>query len=663
MRSSVDRRLAVSAGIVLAVLLLTHLVTWTLQSFIEPIQAEGIDRLFRIRSHIASLAPRYDETIILVPIDDASLQSLGNFYLGRSEHARLVRNLGRAGVAAQFHDMIFAAPQDAAEDRELAEATADAGNVYYGMALGLSRGRNAPDPAPPSGPVGEVLENLRWEPEVRGDPNDLVKTNSYFVTFPLLAEPARGVGSVDIVPDNDGVYRRMPLVVRDRDKFLPTLALLVVCDYLGVEPSTIEVKPGRSVTLPGASRPGSDHAEDLVIPVDGQGRLIVNFVGPWGQIKSYPFDKIYEASDDRFMLMDLKEEIAGKIAVVSWIATGAGDIGAVPTDPLFPLVGVHANAMNTILTENFLRELSPLQMLLLVELPLLALLLLVGTRLSTIPFVSVAVILMVALFLLAGVIFLFGGWIIRLPTPLLAMLGTTLGLASYQFHVESKAKAVLRNTFDSYFSPSVVDKVMGDVHQLTSAAQKKNLTILFSDIKDFTRHTAEMDATHVRELLNEYFEKMIEIVFEQEGTLDKFIGDGLMVFFGDPQPQSDHTDRCVRTAIAMQLAARELNEQWRSRGDMPLEIRVGIHAGPVVVGNLGSNRRLSYTVLGESVNLAQRLESSAPTGGILISRQAWKQVRADVDSRELEPIRVKGFDRPIEVLEILVPDRKPPPAT
>ncbi len=158
----------------------------------------------------------------------------------------------------------------------------------------------------------------------------------------------------------------------------------------------------------------------------------------------------------------------------------------------------------------------------------------------------------------------------------------------------------------------------------------------------------------MRRLLNEYFERMIEIVFEYEGTLDKFIGDGLMVFFGDPQSQPDHAVRCARAAIEMQKAARELDRIWSDRGDMPLRIRIGINTGEVIVGNMGSRRRLSYTALGEPVNVAQRLEASAPVGGILVSERTRGLFDETVPIEPREPIRVKGIDTPVSVYEIPV---------
>jgi adenylate cyclase len=162
-----------------------------------------------------------------------------------------------------------------------------------------------------------------------------------------------------------------------------------------------------------------------------------------------------------------------------------------------------------------------------------------------------------------------------------------------------------------------------------------------------------MDAGHVRMLLNEYFGRMIEIVFRHDGTLDKFLGDGLMVFFGDPEPQADHAERCVRAAVEMQRAAADLDRAWKARGDMPLAIRIGINTGEAIVGNMGSERRLSYTALGRAVNLAQRLEAHAPVGGILISARTNQQLEGRVPTASREPILVKGIDEAIPVYEVI----------
>jgi adenylate cyclase len=639
------------AGLLAGTLILTHVVIAALGTLFEPLQSQTIDRLFRLRSNFESFVPSYDDAVVHVAIDEESLRRTEGFYFGRHEHARLVRNLGRMNVAAQLHDVIFGAPQDEAEDRELVAATREAGDVFYGMALGLSRGEGlvAPEAAPDQ---RAILERAGWAPNLVGDPNDLPVASAYVLTFPALAAAAEGLGALDLVPDVDGVHRRVSLIVRDEGRYVPAAALRVLCHYLGVSPDRVEVDPGRAVTLRDALDPRWGESRDVVIPVDRAGRMIVNYVGPWGSMTTYPLLEIFNASDERFVMEMLKDELAGKIAMVSFVSTGMGSVGAVPTDPTFPLSGVHANVINTVLTGQFLRDTSPPAMFLLVEFPLLLLVFVAARYLSTIPFVATALALIVVYLSTVALAFLYQGRILDVPGPVMALALSALVLAAYQFHVESRARAVLRGTFDAYFPPPVVDKIMGRSERLLGTAQKKELTILFSDVEDFTKHTAAVDAADVRRLLNEYFETMIDIVFRHGGTLDKFIGDGLMVFFGDPESQPDHAERCVRAAVDMQRAVRELNGVWAERGDMPLKIRIGINTGEVVVGNMGSSRRLSYTVLGEAVNLAQRLEAAAPAGGVLISRRT-RELLGDAHQVEpRDPIVARGFDRPIPVYQV-----------
>jgi adenylate cyclase len=200
----------------------------------------------------------------------------------------------------------------------------------------------------------------------------------------------------------------------------------------------------------------------------------------------------------------------------------------------------------------------------------------------------------------------------------------------------------------------VVRKIMANPNMITAVGQKKELTIMFTDIKSFTTYSSTMTPDQIQKMLNEYFGAMVDIVFKYEGTVDKFIGDGLMVFFGDPEPQPDHAVRCVRAAIEMQLKCRELKIRWEKEGLFPLRVRVGINSGPVVVGNMGSSRRLSYTALGSDVNLAQRLESNAPVEGILISHRTNELLAGQIKTIPHDPILVKGLSEPIQVYEVPV---------
>ncbi len=365
------------------------------------------------------------------------------------------------------------------------------------------------------------------------------------------------------------------------------------------------------------------------------------------------FTYIVGVPNDRTEFALLADGLRGKIVVVSEVATGASDVGPVPTDPEFPLNGVHSNALNTILTETFLDDANGLQMLL-IEVAILLLVLLLALRLSPKSFSITSIGVIIVYFVVSLIVFLSVGFVVNVLRPIVEIAFASFGIVAYRYVGEQKAKEVLKRSFEAYFPPTVVRRLMGNPSLITTGGQKKELTILFSDIKSFTTYSSTLAPDVIQKLLNEYFEAMVEILFKLEGTVDKFIGDGLMVFFGDPEPQTDHALRCVRAAIEMQRKCRELKRRWEKESRFPLMVRMGINTGLVVVGNMGSARRLSYTVLGADVNLAQRLEANATPEGILISHTTNELVKDAVKTRRLDPIKVKGLDQPIAVYEVQV---------
>ncbi len=597
--------------------------------------------------------PPYDDTIVHVDLTNSTIQRLNNFYLNRSHYAQLSRNLTVMNVSAQLFDFIFAARTNDKEDSAFIEATKKAGNVYYGLAFQLLKQDDIQLEAQGNEKDLEYLDRTKWHVTVKGDPKEMYVGADPLLTFSALGSASKGLGFLSLEFDRDGVFRRMPLLVRYKDAFYPSFSFRAICDYLGVPPERIVIRPGKTITLKDAKRPGGAAAHDIVIPIDRSGNMVINFVGPWERMKHYNFADVLRASDDRDEMEMWEEELTGKIVVISQVSTGSSDVGPVPTDTHFPLSGLHANVMHTILMESFLRELSNREMVF-VELMLLLIILALSMRLSSVSFSLGTIAAAVSYIGFASVLFFYGQIIAHVVRPILMATFALISILAYRYINEEKQKEFLRRTFEAYFPPLIVKKIMGNPEMIASGGYKKELTILFSDIKNFTGYSSAMTPDHIQELLNEYFEAMTDIVFKYQGTVDKFIGDGLMVFFGDPDPQSDHALRCVRAAIEMQKRVRDIKAKWEKRGDMPIQIRIGINTGTVVVGNMGSARRLSYTVLGAAVNLAQRLESSAPVEGIMVSQRTYDLVKDHVPTRPLGQIRVKGFEEFIDVYEIPV---------
>ena len=627
--------------------LLAHLPFLLLPGVFESWNAQVFDQLFSFRASSARFQPPYDDRIVHVDINNASLKQIGRFYLDRAHYARGVRNLGQMGVAAQAYDFVFAAPQSDSEDQALIQAASGASNAYFGVAFRLA-GR--PDPASGDQPdVDAYLARTAWRIQIAGDAKSpgLRFGVAPLATFPALAEAAHALGSLTIEPDADGVIRRMPLLLRYNDAFYPSLPLRVMCDYLHVAADHVVLRPGASITLLRSPEP------DIVIPIDAGGHYRINFIGAWDRMKHFNFSDVYRASEDRDEMDLFRQDLSGRIVIVADVSANSRDVGSVPTDREFPLSGLLANVMHNILTRSFLHELTFTEALA-VDLLLLAAVYVFGLRLRPIPFAASVAVLMSVYLGAVTLSFLYAQIMVPVVRPVLMLALAVTFNVGYRYVVEEQDKAFVRRTFEAYFPSKVVKRIIANPQLIAGAGERKELTILFSDIVGFTKRSSTLPPDRIQAFLNEYFEAMIDIVFKYEGTVDKFMGDGMMVFCGDPEPQPDHATRCVRMAIDMQLRIRELSGMWEEKGETPLQVRIGINTGVVVVGNMGSARRLSYTVLGADVNLAQRFESNAPVGGILISQRTKDLLDSSIATRSAGKIHVKGLDEPFDAYEVVL---------
>ena len=223
-------------------------------------------------------------------------------------------------------------------------------------------------------------------------------------------------------------------------------------------------------------------------------------------------------------------------------------------------------------------------------------------------------------------------------------------------HEELARRVVERQALERFLSSNIVEKILANPDEIHLGGENQTVTILFSDIRGFTRMSEHMEPHAVVELLNEYFSEMTDLIFESGGTLDKYLGDGIMAVYGAPLPKPDDALRATKTAMEMQRALAALNRDWESRGQQPLRMGVGVNTGPVTAGNIGSAKRMDYTVIGDAVNLASRLCSNAAGGQILVSESTYLQLNGRIPAQRLEPIRVKGKETPVELHEVLWQD-------
>jgi serine phosphatase RsbU (regulator of sigma subunit) len=428
------RPLLLAAGLLAAVNLFHLLFPAIFDTWDERLS----DQYLRLKTKIPGFAPPYDGAVVHVDLNNTSLRALKDYHPTRGHYARVIRNLGKMKVSVQMCDIIFAGETGNENDRLLMEATGQSRDVVFGMAFRLSsspgRADAVEDPA-----ARDYLRQTAWKIEASPDSARYYHGIDPLITLLPLAELSLGTGFLTLVPDPDGVIRRLPLLVRFEGAFYPSFALKSVCDFLKVPPHRVALGPG-AITLRGAVRPGRPQGADLVLPVDSRGGMRINFAGPWGRMKHYNFSDIYFASDDPERLGDFQDELEGRIALLSDISTGSADMGQVPIDEAYPLSGVHANAVNTILTGSFIREL-PGTAATAVEILLLLAVTALSFHRSALVSAGGSAGLGALLATSAGLVFLQWNLLVPVVKPLIVMVFGWAGLSTWHALENARARA------------------------------------------------------------------------------------------------------------------------------------------------------------------------------------------------------------------------------
>ena len=461
------------------------------------------------------------------------------------------------------------------------------------------------------------------------------------VNIPVISKAAVGAGYFNIFPDRDGTVRWIPLVIKYGDKHYCALSLAVLQKFLDNPPLVLRI-----------AEFGVDEIRlgDLSIPTNEEGRMLVNYRGPQ---KTFPH---YSATDVIHGRVPA-EAFKGKIVLVGATAIGIYDIRVTPFDHIFPGLEVHANVIDSILQQQFLHRPNWVTLFDLLAIILIGLILgIILPRVKALWGALAGGLLFFAFFFLLPM-FLFkeqGVWV-NITYPILNLILTYLGITGYRYMTEEREKKKVRGAFQYYLTASVVEQMLKNPEKLKLGGEKKDLTVLFSDIRGFTSISEHMTPEGLVRFLNEYLTKMTDIVFKYDGLLDKYMGDAIMAIWGAPLDQADHAHRACYTALDMVQELRVLQGKWAAEGLPYLNIGIGINAGPMVVGNMGSERRFDYTVMGDSVNLGSRLEGLNKVYGtnIISSEMTYERVREEILGRELDLVRVKGKDQPVKIYELL----------
>ncbi|MDP2433877.1 MAG: adenylate/guanylate cyclase domain-containing protein [Pseudomonadota bacterium] len=610
-----------------------------------------------------------DERVVIVDIDDKSLKEIGRWPWPREEVAKLTRNLfEQYGVAAVGFDVVFSEP-DQSSGLPVLERMARgplAGDA--GFAANLARLRPQLDydgklaDALGSGPaVLGYYFNFAPPVEVNGQlPAPLfscAELAKYGVTprhavgynanLNILQARADSAAFYNMEADFDGVARRMPVLMEYDGQCYGSLAFMTTRAGMGSETPKIIPAQGH--------RPATLDMDGLLVPLDAQAHALV----PYRAANAFAYVSAADVIHTRVASASLE----GRIVLIGSTAPGIMDLRVTPVSKILPGVEIHASLISGILDGTVKWEPVDVRGMELAALTVAGLLL--AALLPAIsPLWSALATLLLASLLTGGNFYAWSAWHAHLPlaASLLAVLGLFVLNMSYGFFVEARSKAQITKLFGQYIPSELVDEMAKDPARYSLRGESKVMTVLFSDIVSFTSFSEKLEAAQLAEMLNMYLSAMTRIVQEGRGTIDKYIGDAVMAFWGAPMSDEQHARDAVLVALAMQKGLIELNPRLEARGWPPVKIGVGVNTGRMSVGNMGSEFRMAYTVMADAVNLASRLEALTRQYGVgVLAGETTKADCPDMSFQLVDRVRVKGKDVPVAIYEPLGVTAELPP--
>jgi adenylate cyclase len=460
-----------------------------------------------------------------------------------------------------------------------------------------------------------------------GKPHDLIEARAYEPPTALLNDAATSIGFFDIDADVDGEIRTEMTVVHFDGQYCAPLFIAVTDAFANRAPMVLGLDQDG---VSGVSIAG------VRIPVDDDGRMLVNF-----RRGANPFP--YYSISDIINHKIAPEKLEGKIVLVGATAHGLGDRGVTPVNPDMPRVEIHANAIDNMLQGDFLRRPIEAQEISLAATLLIGIAMSLGVAwLSAMSSAALGVILLVGYYAYAQNRLLHEGLVIGIVFPMFAAIVIYMFLAGYRYITEGREKRYLRTAFEHYLNPDVITSLLDSPEGLKLGGERRHLAILFADIVSFTKRAEKTTPEDLLALLNTYMTSMIDVIFKTGGVVDKLMGDGIMAFWGAPNDLENPSRSAIDCALKMLENLRVLQTTDPRFAD--LDIGIGISTGDVVVGNLGGENRFDYSVIGDTVNFASRLEGLTRHFKVhlLVSRETYTEAGAGYIGRELGLVKVKG---------------------
>lgn len=661
--------LLIALGMVIVLLFLGDAAKFYRLGFVQYIDAKLYDYRLRL-----TLPKTGDERIVILDIDEKSLKEDGRWPWGRDKMATLMENLfEKYGIAVVGFDVVFAERDNSSglkvlqdlgrnQFKDVAQFQSvlaqikphlEYDNLFadkikqHNVVLGYyfsnsERGANKaisgalPEPVFPAGTFkGRPISFMQWD--------------SYGANLPELQSSAATAGHFNPVVDFDGVVRRIPMIVEYEGAYYESLSLAVVRTALGMpklSPGYANTKDKNYAGLEWMTLESSQG--NLHIPVDGEVSALVPYRGERGAFRYIPASDVLHK---RVPLADLQN----KIVLVGTSAPGLMDMRSTPVGEVYPGVEVHANMISGILNQDIKQNppyvLGANVLLLLTIGFALAILLpmfspIYGTLLS-----AGALTLVIAV---NGSLWQYGNIALPLAGGLIMVLSLFALNMTYGYFIESRTKRQITGLFGQYVPSELVDEMSKNPEQVSMEGDSREMAILFSDVRGFTTISEGLEPKELSQLMNEFLTPLSRVIYGHRGTIDKYMGDCIMAFWGAPLPDTRHSYHAVLSGLEMQRKLTELQPHFKERGWPEIRVGVGINTGRVSVGNMGSEVRVAYTVMGDAVNLASRLESITKEygAGVLVG-ELTKEETPEFVYRELDLVRVKGKDKSVAIFEPL----------
>ena len=655
-------------GFAIALLVMGHAAKFYNIGIITRLDAIYYDARLRL-----TMPGGIDDRIAILDIDEKALGEIGRWPWGRDTMSALMDKLfDRYGIRLIGFDIVFAEPDDSSGlkklevlskgrlkdsvpfqnalqdlrpqldyDARFAKALANRDTVlgfYFADNSGINSGALPSTVLPKGSFDGRQIAFTDWA--------------SYGGNLPEFQKNAAAAGHFNPLVDFDGVARRVPIIAEFQGRFYESLSLAMVRAYLGFPP----VVPGfPEDSAAGKAYSGMEWIDlptqqgILRIPVDENAAAIVPYHGYQG---SYPY---YSAADVLADRLD-PEKLRGRIVLMGTTAPGLKDLRVTPVGSVYAGVEVHANLIAGMLDgdvkekPSFVLGADVLQLLIAAIIMVFLL-----PALSPMKATLVTLLVFAALMGINLAFWQAANMVIPIAAALLLVATLYAMNMSWGYFVESKTKRQFTNLFGQYVPPELVEEMSRNPESYSMAGRRQDLTVLFSDVRGFTTISEGLSPDQLAALMNEYLGAMTEVIRDHRGTLDKYIGDAIMAFWGAPVADPEHAHRAVVTALEMQQRLLTLNEVLKAKGWPELKIGVGLNTGPMTVGDMGSPVRKAYTVMGDAVNLGSRLESITKQYGvgIIIGEGTWELVKDQFAFRELDRVRVKGKAEPVGIYEPL----------